>query len=102
MAPQTRSALEFLAAQYGCVHGGEPWIGGLMAKIARGELLVVPAPPALPDGVLAPRQPSSDEDRAWLESDLSGLGRYEPYDWGDVDPLSLGSAVVEGQVEGHP
>lgn len=26
------------------------------------------------------------EDRAWLESDLSNLAAYEPYDWGENGP----------------
>lgn len=26
------------------------------------------------------------EDRAWLESDLSRLSEFEPYDWGDAGP----------------
>ncbi len=26
------------------------------------------------------------EDRAWLDSDLSGLGTYGPYDWGEEGP----------------
>lgn len=26
------------------------------------------------------------EDRAWLESDLSHLGEFEPYDWGEEGP----------------
>lgn len=32
-------------------------------------------------------------DRNWLESELSRLDEYEPYDWGDVDPLTLGKPV---------
>jgi predicted transcriptional regulator len=31
------------------------------------------------------------EDRGWMESDLSRLGEYDAYDWGD-----------EGPGEGHP
>jgi hypothetical protein len=26
------------------------------------------------------------EDRAWMDSDLSRLGEYEPYDWGQEGP----------------
>ena len=40
-----RDGLEVIAAQYGCLWGGKPWIGGLLEKIGRGELLVLPAPP---------------------------------------------------------
>jgi hypothetical protein len=49
MAGETRESLEHLAAQYGCFHGKKPHIGGLLAKIGSGELLVVPAPPASPN-----------------------------------------------------
>jgi hypothetical protein len=40
--------------------------------------------------------PSPERDAeaaAWLDSDLSRLGEYEPYDWGDEDPEVLGQAV---------
>jgi hypothetical protein len=33
------------------------------------------------------------ETAAWLNSDLSRLGEYEPYDWGEEDPEALGRAV---------
>ncbi len=33
------------------------------------------------------------EDRDWLESDLSSLGKFELYEWGDIDPLSLGKPI---------
>jgi hypothetical protein len=45
MSPATKEALERLAEQYRCLHGGKAHIGGLLAKIGAGELLVVPAPP---------------------------------------------------------
>jgi hypothetical protein len=32
-------------------------------------------------------------DRDWLDSDLSRLDDYEPYDWGKTDPLTLGKPV---------
>jgi hypothetical protein len=38
-------------------------------------------------------EPLDEESKAWLESDLSQLGEYEPYDWGDEDPETLGSPV---------
>ena len=28
-------------------------------------------------------QGAADDDRAWLDADLSRLGEYEPYDWGE-------------------
>lgn len=36
--------------------------------------------------------PDNDEDRAWLDSDLSGLGQFEPYEWGEGE-LEGGRAV---------
>lgn len=36
-----------------------------------------------------------------MNADLSGMADLDPYDWGNVDPLSLGEAVSvnsEGQV----
>lgn len=32
-------------------------------------------------------------DLEWLDSDISRLGEHEPYDWGGVDPLTLGKPV---------
>lgn len=32
-------------------------------------------------------------DKDWLDSDLSRLEDYEPYDWGETDPLTLGKPV---------
>lgn len=45
MSESTRATLEEIALQYGCKYGGKPWIAGLLAKIAEGELLIVPVPP---------------------------------------------------------
>lgn len=45
MSGQTKESLKVIASQYGCFHGGDPWIAGLLTKIANGELIVVPAPP---------------------------------------------------------
>ena len=36
------------------------------------------------------------ETRAWMDSDLSRLGEYEPYDWGDEDPNTVGQPVTIG------
>lgn len=46
MAPETKAALEDIAASYDCYYGGKPWIAGLLAKIAQEELIIVPAPPS--------------------------------------------------------
>lgn len=51
MSEQTKETLEAIAKQYGCFHGNEPWIAGLLAKIANGDLIVVPAPPTKPEQV---------------------------------------------------
>ena len=32
-------------------------------------------------------------DQDWLEGDFSNLDEYEPYNWGDIDPLTLGKAI---------
>ncbi|RZM77791.1 hypothetical protein [Leptolyngbya iicbica] len=42
---EVKAEIERIAAQYGCLWGSKPWIGGLLEKIGRGELIVVPAPP---------------------------------------------------------
>ncbi|MBI3961843.1 MAG: helix-turn-helix transcriptional regulator [Deinococcus sp.] len=38
-------------------------------------------------------QPELAETRAWHDADLSRLGEYEPYDWGDIDPETLGKPL---------
>ncbi|THF87207.1 helix-turn-helix transcriptional regulator [Deinococcus sp. KSM4-11] len=43
----------------------------------------------------------TSEDAAWMNADLSGMADLDPYDWGNVDPLSLGEAVSvssDGQI----
>ncbi|MNS11023.1 hypothetical protein D3C72_425540 [compost metagenome] len=35
----------------------------------------------------APAPEPDDEDKAWLDADLSRLGDLEPYDWGEDAPL---------------
>jgi hypothetical protein len=32
-------------------------------------------------------------DQDWLMGDFSNLDDYEPYDWGDLDPLTLGKPI---------
>lgn len=39
------------------------------------------------------------ETRAWHDCDISRLGEIEPYDWGDLDPNTLGRAVINGIVQ---
>ena len=41
-----------------------------------------------------------EESAAWLNADLSNLGAYEPYDWGDEDPETLGKSVAYVPGEG--
>jgi hypothetical protein len=38
-----------------------------------------------------------EETRAWHDADLSKLGEYEPYDWGDTDPLTIGEPLRLGK-----
>ena len=37
--------------------------------------------------------PMSPSDRGWMDSDLSGLGQFEPYDFGSINPDSYGKPV---------
>jgi hypothetical protein len=93
MANATKATLEDIAAQYGCLRGGEPWIGGLLARIAEGDLVVFPAPPKPIKELEVDNQGMSQEERAWLDADLSRLAEHEPYDWGETDPLTVGQNV---------
>jgi hypothetical protein len=45
MSAKTRQILEEIAKSYSCFYGGKPWIAGLLERIGRGELIVVPTPP---------------------------------------------------------
>lgn len=36
----------------------------------------------------------SDNQQDWLNSDISCLEAYEPYDWGETDPLTLGKPII--------
>jgi hypothetical protein len=38
-------------------------------------------------------QVMDEESRAWHDADLSNLSDYEPYDWGDVDPMTIGEPL---------
>ena len=53
--------------------------------VTPGELLTVVTVPE-PDR----------EARAWLDGDASNLGAFKPYDWGEVDPYTLGEPVRVG------
>jgi hypothetical protein len=33
-------------------------------------------------------------EKAWANADLSRLGDYEPYDWGDTDPETIGKPIT--------
>ena len=76
-----RKKLEALALSYNCTWNGEPWISGLLDKIAEGQLLVVPSPPSP-----SAHPEMTQQDLDWLNADLSRLGEYEPYDWGEQGP----------------
>lgn len=41
----TIKRLEEIAEQSGYFYGRKPWIAGLLVKISKGELMIVPAPP---------------------------------------------------------
>jgi hypothetical protein len=32
-------------------------------------------------------------EKAWTDADLSRLGDYEPYDWGNTDPETVGKPI---------
>ncbi|NET89270.1 MAG: hypothetical protein F6K45_14445 [Kamptonema sp. SIO1D9] len=38
--------------------------------------------------------PVPEAERDWLESDLANLDKYDPYDWGDLDPQTLGKPLI--------
>jgi len=40
-----------------------------------------------------PNQTPEEVNRRWMETDLSGLGRFEPYDFGAINPDSYGKPV---------
>jgi hypothetical protein len=40
-----------------------------------------------------PTEVMDDETRAWHDADVSKLADYEPYDWGDIDPLTIGEPL---------
>jgi hypothetical protein len=35
----------------------------------------------------------TNSEQDWLNSDISCLDEYEPYDWDEVDPITLGKPV---------
>lgn len=43
-----------------------------------------------------PEETLDAETRAWHDSDLSRLGEYEPYDWGETDPETVGERLQLG------
>lgn len=45
------------------------------------------------DSLNQPKPSEKTAERDWLDSDLSRLEEYEPYDWGEIDPLTLGKPV---------
>lgn len=51
MSEATKQALEEIADSYDCRFGNKPWIAGLLEKVGRGELMIVPTPPTRPPEV---------------------------------------------------
>ncbi|MEA5468924.1 hypothetical protein [Spirulina sp. 06S082] len=41
-------------------------------------------------------------DRQWLDATLSCGDDYEPYEWGDLDPLTLGKPVRNFIIGDYP
>lgn len=56
MSASTKQALEYIADLYEITYGNKPWIAGLLEKLGTGELMVVPAPPAIPNETLEASQ----------------------------------------------
>lgn len=38
--------------------------------------------------------PKDPEDRAWADAQLARLSEFEPYDWGDIDPDTIGEPII--------
>lgn len=58
-----------------------------MEKLNRDKLTRQPIDkPKLPES-----QEMTTEDQAWLEADTEG--ELPPYNWGEIDPLTLGKPV---------
>jgi hypothetical protein len=79
---------------YSCAYAGKPHLGTLLAKVSSGEILLVPAPPILPEDARGLTQ----EDRDWLNADLSRLEDYEPYDW-EPGELEEGEPFIVGEAQ---
>jgi hypothetical protein len=39
-------------------------------------------------------EPLDQESQDWQAADLSRLGEYEPFDWGEENPETLGQPIV--------
>lgn len=63
--------------------------------VTPGELLAAVTLEAPLTSVLqTPAAEATDpETRRWLDNDASHLGTFEPYDWGDANPSTLGEPV---------
>lgn len=69
-------------------------LGKILAALQRltnGTVGVVDLLEYVPDP-----EPLDAETTAWHDSDLSRLGEYEPYDWGDTDPETVGEPLQLG------
>jgi hypothetical protein len=47
LSSDEREGLEAIAASYGCLYGGKGWLAGMLTKIGRGQLIIVPTAPYL-------------------------------------------------------
>lgn len=88
-----------------------PELGELMRVAAnlsparRSELVDFAAFLAARDAREQPEAGMTDEDRDWMDADLSNLAAWEPFDWGPEGPpkglpvtwdASRGAFVIEG------
>lgn len=64
----------------------------ILARVISG-LRALTGEEVTPNDLITLVSKMDDEDAAWLSADLSGLAHEEPYDWGGLDPLSLGQPV---------
>lgn len=95
MDPELRRRVKVVAAVRD--QSVKEWIEGVVRETLIREYQEV--------AVYAPDGPDSEEDRTWLDNDLSGLEEFDPYEWDEREleegrPVSYepgaGIVVVEG------
>ena len=68
------------------------WLGNQLPAATRTDAARMVIQKGL-EAFEAEAERNSQEDRAWLGSDLSRLGEFEPYDFGGLNPETLGTPV---------